>query len=227
MRKDDAAEKAISTNRKAFSNYEIIERVEAGISLLGTEVKSIREGGFSFRDGYVEFRNGEMWLVGIRVAPYTHGNSLNHPDERDRKLLLHKREIAKIGGRATERGLTIVPLRAYFKAGRIKIEIGSAVAAAGLGLLLGLERERSQRGESLFAGIRTFPLLSLCGWIGGWTGTHGSPLVLPLVLLAVTALAVASYLKTAQGEHGITTEVSAVLAVLLGALVGLDQHLLA
>jgi SsrA-binding protein len=126
MRESDGGEKILSTNRKAFSNYEILERVEAGVSLLGTEVKSIREGGFSFRDGYVEFRNGELWLVGIRVAPYSHGNSLNHEEGRTRKLLLHKREIAKLGGKATERGLTIVPLRAYFKSGRIKIEIGLA-----------------------------------------------------------------------------------------------------
>jgi SsrA-binding protein len=122
----ESGDRAISTNRKAYSNYEVLERVEAGVSLLGTEVKSIREGGFSFRDGYVDYRNGELWLVGVRVAPYSHGNFLNHTDERDRRLLLHKREIAKIGGRATERGLTIVPLRAYFKAGRIKIEIGLA-----------------------------------------------------------------------------------------------------
>ena len=105
--------------------------------------------------------------------------------------------------------------------------IGSAVVAAGLGLLLGLERERSQRGERLFAGIRTFPLLSLAGWIGGWASTRNGPLVLPMVLLAVTALAVASYFRTADREHGITTEISAVLAVLLGALVGWDQVLLA
>ena len=126
MREPDGEQKAISTNRKALSNYEVLERFEAGVSLLGSEVKSIREGGFSFRDGYVEFRNGELWLVGIRVAPYSHGNSLNHADGRDRRLLLHRREIAKLGGRATERGLTIVPLRAYFKSGRIKIEIGLA-----------------------------------------------------------------------------------------------------
>lgn len=121
-----SGDKSISTNRKALSNYEVIESVEAGLCLLGTEVKSIREGGFSFRDGYVEFRNGELWLVGVRVAPYSHGSYRNHADDRTRKLLLHKREIAKLGGRATERGLTIVPLRAYFKSGRIKIEIGLA-----------------------------------------------------------------------------------------------------
>lgn len=105
--------------------------------------------------------------------------------------------------------------------------IGNAVIAVGLGLLLGLERERSQRGEPLFAGIRTFPLLALAGWIGGWASGRGNTSILPMILLAVTALAVTSYLKTADRAHGITTEVSAVLAVLLGALVGWNELLLA
>ena len=125
-REKDEGEKIIASNRKAFFNYEILERAEAGISLVGTEVKSIREGGFNFRDSFVEFRGGELFLVGCRIGPYSHGNLLNHPDERDRKLLLHKREILKLGGKATERGLTIVPLKAYFKNGRIKVEIGLA-----------------------------------------------------------------------------------------------------
>ncbi len=122
----DAGEKVLATNRKAFFNYEVLDRAEAGISLRGTEVKAIREGGFQFRDSFVEFRGGELFLVGVRIAPYSHGNQLNHPEDRDRKLLLHKREILKLGGRATEKGLTIVPLRAYFKKGRIKLEIGLA-----------------------------------------------------------------------------------------------------
>jgi len=122
----DDEEKILATNRKAFFNYEILERAEAGVSLRGTEVKSIREGGLNFRDSYVEFRGGELFLVGCRVGPYSHGNLLNHPEERDRKLLLHKREILKLGGKATEKGLTLVPLRSYFKNGRIKIEIGLA-----------------------------------------------------------------------------------------------------
>ena len=122
----DEGEKVLATNRKALFNYEILERAEAGISLVGTEVKSMREDGLNFRDSYVEFRGGELFLVGCRIGPYSHGNLLNHPEDRDRKLLLHKREILKLGGKATERGLTIIPLRAYFKNGRIKIEIGLA-----------------------------------------------------------------------------------------------------
>ncbi len=121
-----AGERLLATNRKALFNYEILERAEAGVSLLGTEVKSIRDGGLNFRDSYVEFRNGELFLVGCRVGPYSHGNLQNHAEERDRKLLLHKREILKLGGKATEKGLTIVPLKAYFKDGRIKLEIGLA-----------------------------------------------------------------------------------------------------
>jgi len=119
-------EKAIATNRKALFNYEIFDRAEAGMVLVGSEVKSIREGGLNFRDSFVEFRKGEMWLVGCRIGPYSHGNIQNHSDDRDRKLLLHKREILKMGGRASERGYTIIPLRAYFKDGRVKVEIGLA-----------------------------------------------------------------------------------------------------
>ena len=122
----DDEEKILATNRKAFFNYEILERAEAGVSLRGTEVKSIREGGLNFRDSYVEFRGGELFLVGCRVGPYSHGNLLNHPEERDRKLLLHKREILKLGGKATEKGLTLVPLRMYFKKGRLKVALALA-----------------------------------------------------------------------------------------------------
>jgi len=124
--KEEAREKAIATNRKAFFNYKILDRFEAGVMLAGTEVKSIREGGLNFRDSYVEFRGGELFLVGCRIGPYSHGNLLNHAEGRDRKLLLHKREILKLGGKATEKGFTIIPLRAYLKNGRVKVEIGLA-----------------------------------------------------------------------------------------------------
>jgi SsrA-binding protein len=126
MAKVAAGEKVLATNRKAFFHYNVLERAEAGVVLAGTEVKSIREGGLNFSDSYVELRGGELFLVGCRVAPYSHGNTMNHAPDRDRKLLLHKREILKLGGRATERGLTLVPLRAYLKNGRVKMEIGLA-----------------------------------------------------------------------------------------------------
>jgi SsrA-binding protein len=125
MAQDDA-QKVLVTNRKAFFNYEILERHEAGLSLRGTEVKSIREGGLNFRDAYVEFRAGELFLVGALIGPYSHGNILNHAGERDRKLLLHKREILKLGGKVTGKGFTIVPLKAYLKNGLVKLEIGLA-----------------------------------------------------------------------------------------------------
>jgi SsrA-binding protein len=122
--REDAREKVIATNRKAFFNYEVSDRAEAGMMLVGSEVKSIREGGLNFRDSFVEFRGGELFLVGCRIGPYSHANIQNHPEDRDRKLLLHKREILKLGGKATEKGYTIIPLRAYFKNGRVKVEIG-------------------------------------------------------------------------------------------------------
>jgi SsrA-binding protein len=126
MAKEEPGERVIATNRKALFNYEVLERAEAGVELRGTEVKSIREGGLNFRDSFVEFRGGQMFLVGARIGPYSHGNLQNHPEGRERRLLLHKREILKLGGRATEKGLTLVPLRAYFNKGRVKLEIGLA-----------------------------------------------------------------------------------------------------
>jgi SsrA-binding protein len=122
----EQGERALATNRKAFFNYEILERVEAGVVLMGTEVKSIREGGLNFRDSYVEARSGELFIVGLRVGPYSHGNLMNHAEDRDRKLLLKKREILKLQSRVAERGFTLIPLKAYLKNGRVKFEIGLA-----------------------------------------------------------------------------------------------------
>ena len=124
--KNDSGEHALATNRKAFFHYEVLERAEAGIVLVGTEVKSIRAGGLEFKDAYVDPRGGELLLVGCRIAPYSHGNLMNHSPDRVRKLLLHKREIEKLTGRVVERGLTLLPLRAYLKNGRVKLEIGLA-----------------------------------------------------------------------------------------------------
>lgn len=126
MAKTDAGERPLATNRKAFFHYEVLERAEAGIALVGTEVKSIREGGLEFKDAYVDPRAGELFLVGCRIAPYSHGNLANHRPDRERRLLLHKREILKLESRAKERGLTLLPLRAYLKNGRVKLEVGLA-----------------------------------------------------------------------------------------------------
>jgi SsrA-binding protein len=120
----DGGERVLARNRKAFFQYHVSDRAEAGIVLSGTEVKSIREGGLSFSDSFVEYRDGELYLVGCHIAPYTHGNQMNHAPDRDRKLLLHKREILKLGGKVASKGLTLVPLRAYLKRGRVKLEIG-------------------------------------------------------------------------------------------------------
>jgi SsrA-binding protein len=118
--------KLIAANRRARRNYEILETVEAGLVLRGTEVKSLRDGMVNFKDSYASIRNGEGWLLGCHINPYSHGTDANHDPERDRKLLLHKREVARLGGKISEKGLTLVPLRLYFKGGRAKVEIGLA-----------------------------------------------------------------------------------------------------
>jgi SsrA-binding protein len=126
MPRAETGARALATNRKALFQYQVLERAEAGLALVGTEVKSIRDGGLNFGDSYVDCRGGELFLVGCRVAPYSHGSYLNHVPDRERKLLLHKREIVRLGGRVAERGLTLVPLRVYLKNGRVKLEIGLA-----------------------------------------------------------------------------------------------------
>ncbi len=118
-----AAEKLIATNRKAYHDYFILQKIEAGIALTGTEVKSLREGRANLKDSYVNFTDSEAFLFGAHISPYSHGNRQNHDPERTRKLLLHRREIDKLRGQVVEKGLTIVPLRLYFKRGRVKAEI--------------------------------------------------------------------------------------------------------
>ena len=118
--------KQVAGNRKAYHDYFIDETFEAGIALVGTEVKSLREGHVNLRDSYAEVRGGELFLVGAHISPYAQGNVWNHDPLRPRKLLLHAREIARIAARVRERGYTIVPTRLYFKGGRAKVEIGLA-----------------------------------------------------------------------------------------------------
>jgi len=119
-------DRTIATNRRARHNYEILETQEAGLVLRGTEVKALRAGLVNFKDAYATVRNGEGWLLGCHISPYSHGTDANHEPERDRKLLLHKRELSRLSGKISERGLTLVPLRLYFKAGRAKVELGLA-----------------------------------------------------------------------------------------------------
>jgi SsrA-binding protein len=121
-----AIEKVIATNRKAFHNFSILETYEAGLVLKGTEVKSLREAQVNFKDCYATIDDGEAWLVGCHISPYHHGSDANHEPDRRRKLLQHKREISRLLGKVAERGLTLVPLRLYFKGGRAKIELGLA-----------------------------------------------------------------------------------------------------
>ena len=123
MPKPDAGEKLIASNRKAYHDYFILQKFEAGIALTGTEVKSLREGKAQLKDSYVHFENGEAFLFDAHISPYSHGNRENHDPERRRKLLLHRNEIDKLFGQVMEKGLTIVPLRLYFKGGKVKAEI--------------------------------------------------------------------------------------------------------
>jgi len=120
------AVQVVATNKKAFHDYEILERFEAGIVLLGTEVKSIREHRVNFKDGFARVQDGEVWLEGCHISPYSHGNIHNHDPERRRKLLLNRREIHKLMGEVTKGGLTIVPLNLYLSKGKVKVEIGLA-----------------------------------------------------------------------------------------------------
>ncbi len=116
----------LATNRRARHDYEILETMEAGIALLGTEVKSARAGRIQLKDSYVEVVEGEAFLVGAHISPYSHGNRANHDPERRRKLLLNRREIERLFGRTTIQGQTCVPLSVYLKGNRIKVEIALA-----------------------------------------------------------------------------------------------------
>ena len=119
-------QKEVAVNRQAFHNYEILEKFEAGIVLTGTEIKSARDGHINLKDAYGVVKNGEIWLLNAHISPYTHGNYANHEPLRTRKLLMHRSEIRRLIGRTTERGLTLVPLRVYLKAGRLKCELALA-----------------------------------------------------------------------------------------------------
>ena len=116
----------VATNRKAFHEYHILETFEAGVQLKGSEVKSIREGKASLKQGYILIRKGEAWLKGSHISSYSHTGSEGHEPARNRKLLLHKKEIKRIGSKLAEKGLTAVPTKLYFKGGLIKLEFGLA-----------------------------------------------------------------------------------------------------
>jgi len=119
-------EKNITVNRKARHEYHILQTYEAGIVLVGTEVKALREGKANLVDSYATIKNGEVWLVGAHISEYKQGNINNHIPTRERKLLLNKSEIRKLIGKTKEKGLTLIPLRMYFKNGRVKVELALA-----------------------------------------------------------------------------------------------------
>jgi SsrA-binding protein len=119
-------EKIVATNRKALHEFFILDTYEAGIALTGTEVKSLREGRINLKDSYVRVKRGSALLVQAHISPYSHGNRENHDPLRDRQLLLHQQEIRRLVVKVQERGLTVIPLRVYFKGGRAKVEIAVA-----------------------------------------------------------------------------------------------------
>jgi SsrA-binding protein len=120
--KDDGI-KVICRNKRATFDYEIIDKLECGLVLVGTEVKSLRDGHASLEDSYAKIEAGEVWLIGAEIPEYAMGNRLNHKPKRTRKALLHRREIARFAGKATQKGFTLVPLRLYFKNGKAKVEL--------------------------------------------------------------------------------------------------------
>jgi SsrA-binding protein len=119
----EKAQKLIADNRKAFHDYHVLESWEAGVALLGTEVKAIREGRVNLRDSFARLEKGEVWLLNVHISPYSHTGYAHHEERRQRKLLLHAHEIRKLAGRVAEKGLTLVPLQMYFKNGRVKVAL--------------------------------------------------------------------------------------------------------
>lgn len=117
---------SIALNRNARRNYEFLENIEAGMVLTGSEVKSLRAGLVSFMDGYINFKEGEAWLVGVHIAPYDHAGYSQHDPDRERKLLLHSAQIEKLSTKCDQKGLTVVPVRLYLSKGNIKLEIALA-----------------------------------------------------------------------------------------------------
>ena len=140
------SDKLVASNRRAHHDFEILETYEAGLVLQGTEVKALRDGRADLKESYARLEGNEAWLVGCHIAHYTQGNRANHDPTRSRKLLLHRAELRRLVGKVMEKGLTLIPLRLYFKSGRAKVEIG---LARGRKLLdkRHVIREREERRE--------------------------------------------------------------------------------
>ena len=122
----DAKDRDVAVNRRAYHDYFVDEKYEAGVMLTGTEVKSVRNGRANLRDGYVRIDNGEAWLENVHISPYAQGNVMNQEPLRPRKLLLHRKEISSLIGKVKQKGYTLVPLRVYFSRNHAKVEIGLA-----------------------------------------------------------------------------------------------------
>ncbi len=133
----------ICENRKARFNYEILETFEVGVVLVGSEVKALREGKGNLSDAYAMLTNGELWLLSCHIGHFAPANQFNHEERRDRKLLMHRRELDKLAGRIHEKGLSLIPLTMYFKKGRVKVNLG-----LGKGKKHGDKRETTKRRES-------------------------------------------------------------------------------
>lgn len=144
-KKDEPGRKVIASNRKAFRDYHVMERIEAGIVLQGTEVKSLRDGKASLVDSYATVDDEEAFLHNLHIPPYDCGNRFNHEPTRTRKLLLHKREIRRVLGRSTEKGLTVIPLSLYFLKGRVKVELAIARGKRSYDKRDALAKESAQR----------------------------------------------------------------------------------
>jgi SsrA-binding protein len=119
-------QKELVSNRRARFDYEILETCEAGIQLLGTEIKSLRDHGGNLQEAYVRVQKAELWLIGASIAPYRYGTIYNHEEKRERKLLMHKREIEKLAAASQQKGLTLLPLSLYLKNGRVKVQVAIA-----------------------------------------------------------------------------------------------------
>ncbi|HET7759580.1 MAG TPA: SsrA-binding protein SmpB [Gaiellaceae bacterium] len=126
-----AGEKLIAENRRARHDYHFLEKVEAGLVLQGSEVKSLRQGHAVLQRAYADTRDGELWLIGLHIPPYAQASVEPHDPDRDRKLLLHRRQLEQLGSKVAERGLTLVPTRLYFKDGRAKVELALARGKEG------------------------------------------------------------------------------------------------
>lgn len=143
------------SNRKATFNYQILETFEAGIELQGTEIKSLRDHGGALQDSYVKVIDNELWLIGSSIAPYRFGNIHNHEERRDRKLLMHKREIAKLKEATQEKGLTIIPLALFLKEGRVKVRIATAKGKKSIDKRASIKEREDKRSMDRAARLKT------------------------------------------------------------------------